>query len=189
MNIYDAKEIKKAVSLRRYFKDQGVPLTNGETRAVAIWRDGKNPSVSISTVDGVELWHDHVTDSGGDVIAACVTIEGGTPLGAIRTLGDRYHVAPKTVARKPPKITRGEMLVQDGYALVITYTYTGADGKELYYVDRYERETRNADGKVEKVEKSFVQRSPTAENLDGVTKTIYNLPAVAKAQRVFVVEG
>ena len=186
MNIYSAEDIKRAVSVRRYFEDQGVPLRNGGTRAVAIWRDGKNPSVSISTVDGVELWHDHVTDSGGDVITAFVTIEGGTPLGAIRALGERYHVTPKAVAKKPPKVTRGEMLIQDGYALVVTYTYTDEKGAALYYVDRYEREAKDGSGKIEK---SFVQRSPTAENLNGVKRVLYNLPAVVKAPRVFIVEG
>ena len=163
MNVYNAEDIKKAIPIARYFRDQGVPLSSGDRRAAAVWRDGKNPSVSIDAEKGV--WFDHVAGQGGTVIDAYIAIEGGTPLAAIRALGDRYGVAPVKIAAPPKKPTRGEALVADGYALVVTYTYTDEDGAPLYFVDRYERETPGG-----KVEKSFVQRSPTAENLHGVRR-------------------
>jgi len=185
MNLYNPKDIRDKISIVRYFRDQGIPLKNGDTRAVATWRDGNNPSVSID--DTKHVFFDHVVGAGGSVIDAYTLIEGGTPTEAIRVLGDRYAsaygIVPISVAKKPRKMTRGEMLVKDGYALVVTYTYTDADGNAVYFVDRYEREV---DGKREK---SFVQRSLTAENLDGVKKTLYNLPAVIKASQVFAVEG
>ena len=182
MNVYNAEDIKKAIPIARYFRDQGVPLSSGDRCAAAVWRDGKNPSVSIDAEKGV--WFDHVAGQGGTVIDAYIAIEGGTPLAAIRALGDRYGVAPVKIAAPPKKPTRGEALVADGYALVVTYTYTDEDGAPLYFVDRYERETPGG-----KVEKSFVQRSPTAENLHGVRRVLYNLPAVVKSRQVFIVEG
>ena len=182
MNIYTASDIKAHIRLSQYLADQNVPLKSGNTRAVATWRGGKNPSVSIDDAKGV--WHDHVAGNGGTVIDAYIAIEGGTPLEAIQTLGDRYNVAPVKIAAKPKKMTRGDALLADGYALAITYTYTDADGKPLYFVDRYER--TGADGKTEK---QFVQRSQTAENLNGVKRVLYNLPAVVKSPRVFIVEG
>lgn len=185
--IYNAEEIKRAVSLTRYFEDQGVPLFNGGRRAAAIWRDGTNPSVSIDADKG--LWHDHVAGNGGTVIDAFVAIEGGTPLGAIRALGERYHVQPVAEVKQSQRRTRGDMLAADGYALVTSYTYTDEHGTPLYYVDRYEREVRDEHGRVVKVEKTFVQRSPTAENLNGVKRVLYNLPAVVKAKCVYIVEG
>lgn len=183
MNIYNSDDVKEQIPLTQYFEDQGVPLRSGGTRAVAVWRGGKNPSVSIDA--SKKLWHDHVAGTGGSIIDAFVLIEGGTPYLATQTLGERYHLKPVGTTRKPKKLTRGELLVQDGYALTTTYAYTDADGKELYYVDRYERRQKDGD----KIEKSFVQRSPTAENLDGIKRVLYNLPAVVKSQRVFIVEG
>ena len=182
MNIYRSEDIKKAVPLVRYFTDQNVPLSSGNRRAVATWRGGTHPSVSIDL--DKQLWNDHVTGDGGSVIDAFVQIEGGTPLNAVDALGNRYGVEPFKVASKPRKPTRGEMLLADGYRLAVTYTYTDADGAPLYFVDRYEQ--TGADGKRDK---TFVQRSQTAENLNGVKRVLYNLPAVVKSDRVFIVEG
>ena len=182
MNIYDAETIKKQVKLTQYFQDQGVPLSSGGTRAVAIWRGGKNPSVSVDDAKGV--WNDHKTGKGGTLIDAYMAIEGGTVSEAVHVLGDRYHITPIRVTRPAPKVTRGEHLIGQGYKCTVTYTYTDADGNALYYVDRYERATEDG-----KTEKTFVQRSPTAENLNGVKRVLYNLPALRKADRVFIVEG
>lgn len=179
MNVYNAEDIKNQVRLAQYFADRGVPVHGN--RAVATWRGGTHDSVSID--EDKHCWHDHVAGKGGSIIDAYIAIEGGSVSEAIKTLGDRYHIAPISVTRAARKVTRGEMLAQDGYRLSVTYTYTDGDGKPLYYVDRYEREIMG------RREKTFVQRSPTAENLDGVKRVLYNLPAVRRAQRVFIVEG
>ena len=185
MNIYSANDIKAKIKVSQYLRDQNVPIRGN--RAVAIWRDGKNPSVAFDDNEGV--WFDHVAGSGGSVIDLYMAIEGGSPMEAVRVLGDRYNLDPVKTARKPKVKTRGEHLVEDGYALVQTYTYTDADGKAVYFVDRYEKELPepNEEGKTRV--KSFVQRTLTAENLNGVHKLLYNLPALRKDQRVFVVEG
>ena len=185
MNIYSAQSVKEAVSVSRYLADQEVPLKNGNTRAVATWRGGTHPSVSVDDAKGA--WYDHVEGVGGSVIDAFVRIEGGTPLQAIQTLGERYRVEPVKKSRKPRRVTRGEMLVADGYALKTTYTYTDADGAPVFYVDRYEKP--EADLREGENRKEFVQRSPTAENLEGVRRVLYNLPAVVKSQEVYLVEG
>lgn len=185
MNIYSSEAVKAAVKVSRYLEDQGVPLRNGRSRAVATWRGGTHDSVAIDDDKGA--WYDHVAGEGGSVIDAFIRIEGGTPIQAIRTLGDRYHVEPIKQSRKPKKATRGEMLALDGYRLAVTYTYTDEGGNPVYYVDRYEKD----EDKLRPGEnrKEFVQRSPVAENLDGVRRVLYNLPAVVKAQTVYVVEG
>ena len=64
---------------------------------------------------------------------------------------------------------------------VATYDYTDPDGKLLYQVVRY-------------YPKSFSQRQPDGKggwvhNLKGVEQVLYNLPALASADTVLVVEG
>lgn len=81
------------------------------------------------------------------------------------------------VAPKPARTTAKR--------IVATYDYTGADGTLIYQVVRYEP-------------KSFAQRRPDgaggwAWNLTGVTRVLYNWPAVEAAitvgRKVFLVEG
>jgi len=180
MNWYNPANIKSHIKISQYLTDQGVKVVGN--RAVAEWRDGKRMSVSIDDAKG--LWHDFTNDDGGDIIALCIKVEGGSFISACRELGDRYHLDPDKTSRKPKKVTRGEMLVADGYQLTRTYTYQNDDGSPRYWVDRYERLDANG-----AKEKEFVQRGPDEENLHGIEKTIYNLPAVIAADRVFVVEG
>jgi len=180
MNWYKPENLRKHIKISQYLTDQGVKVSGN--RAVAQWRDGKRMSVSIDDDKG--LFHDFTNDEGGDIISLCIKVEGGSFISACRELGDRYHLTPDKTSRKPKQATRGEMLVADGYQLTRTYTYQNADGTPRYWVDRYER--LDASGAKEK---EFVQRGPTAENLHGIEKTIYNLPAVLAADRVFVAEG
>lgn len=183
MNIYSSEDVKSKVKITQYLHDQNVPVRGN--RAVAIWRDGHNYSVAIND----DLWFDHVAGTGGSVIDLYMAIEGGTPLEAVRVLGDRYNLDPVKTAKKPKVKTRGEHLKEDGYALVQTYTYTDGDGNAVYFVDRYEKELPEPDAEGRTRIKSFVQRTLLAENLNGVHKLLYNLPALRKDQRVFIVEG
>ena len=72
MNIYRSEDIKKAVPLIRYFTDQNVPLSSGNRRAVATWRGGTHPSVSIDL--DKQLWNDHVTGEGGSGGALAIAV-------------------------------------------------------------------------------------------------------------------
>lgn len=89
---FDAEEIKRAVPLVRYLEDVGIPLRDGNRRAVATWRGGEGANVSIDEKKG--LWRDHVARDGGTVIDACMRIEGHTFAEAVRTLGERYGINP-----------------------------------------------------------------------------------------------
>ncbi len=181
--LYDAQTLKEQIPLARYLKDQGVPLFNGDRRAAATWRGGDGPTVALDEEN--HQWYDHKAAEGGSIIELYMALEGApNKLAAMRALGDRYHITPKAEIKPPRKVSRGEMLTSDGYRLVETYTYTDADGKPLYYVDRYEKALDGG-----KREKSFVQRTDKGDGIKDVHKTIYNLPAVTKADRVFLVEG
>lgn len=180
MNIYDAPSIKRNVKIAQYLSDAGYQIRAG--RCQARWRGGDGWNVSIDEEKGV--WYDHKAGEGGSVIDLCMKIEGVTPLVAMRRLGDKYHVPPFKVTRAPRRRTRAEMLAADGYARTASYEYTDEQGAALYYVDRYEK--TEADGVRRK---EFIQRSLVGEGLEGVRRVLYNLPAVLKAQEVFVVEG
>jgi 5S rRNA maturation endonuclease (ribonuclease M5) len=102
-------------------------------------------------------------------------LSGGEPWEAPQKLnsGQRRanagHVASEP---EPPKATDRE---------VASYDYTDADGNLIFQVVRYEPKT-------------FRQRKPAKGGgwtwkLEGVRRVLYNLPAVAKADFVWVVEG
>ena len=180
MNIYDAPSIKRTVQITRYLSDIGYTIRAG--RCQARWRGGDGWNVAIDDAKGI--WYDHKAGEGGSVIDLCMKVEGVTPLVAMRRLGDKYNVPPFKVTRAPRKRTRAEMLVADGFARTASYEYTDELGAALYYVDRYEKTDKDGSKR-----KEFIQRSLVGEGLDGVTRVLYNLPAVLKAQTVYVVEG
>lgn len=183
--IYDFNEIKRRVTCEDYLRERGVKVSAG--RCAATWRGGKGQNVSV---DGA-VWHDFKTDEGGSVLDLCKQVEGLSDLqDAARVLGERFNIEPKIKTHKPaPLVTRAQKLLEAGYVLQETYDYTDADGKPVYYVDRYRWPNpfiEPPDGKA----KEFVQRTPEHEGLDPDTPhLLYHLPEVAAAQEVFIVEG
>lgn len=183
--IYDFNEIKRRVTCEDYLRERGVKVSAG--RCAATWRGGKGQNVSV---DGA-VWHDFKTDEGGSVLDLCKRVEGLSDLqDAARVLGERFNVEPKIKTHKPaPLVTRAQKLIEAGYELQETYCYEDADGKPVYYVDRYRWPNpfiEPPDGKA----KEFVQRTPEHEGLDPDTPhLLYHLPEVVAAQEVFVVEG
>lgn len=176
--IYSAEDVKRAVPLSWFFRDEGYPVTGSgdKLRTVAKWRDGERDSVSIDDKDGV--WNDHGAKEGGDVITAYQKIHGGSPLAAIQALGDKYHVTPtKTV--KAPSGAPGA----NSWRKVATYDYCNESGAYLYSVDRLEREVNG------KREKKFRQRRGDVFGLGDVRRVLYNLPQVLAAASVYIVEG
>lgn len=178
--IYSAEDVKKAVRLSQFFRDEGIPVKGN--RAVATWRGGEHESVSIDDEKGV--WNDHKAGEGGDVITAYAKIHDVSPLAAIQALGDKYHVTPTKVVQKTKKLSRAEALLAEGYNRAATYTYTDESGAYLYSVDRYEWPIKDG-----KHDKEFVQRHGDVENIKGIRRVLYNLPQVLAASRVFIVEG
>ena len=108
---FSAEDVKKAVPLVRYLEDVGIPLRDGNRRAVATWRGGEGANVSIDEEKG--LWLDHVAGDGGSVIDAFMRIEGGTFAEAVRALGERYGVDPaKPGSIRPRPAAKRNAVVQ-----------------------------------------------------------------------------
>ena len=95
--IYSAEDVKRAVPLSRFFRDEGYPVTGSgdKLRTVAKWRDGERDSVSID--DEKRVWCDHGADEGGDIFDAWQKIHGGTAKEAVKALSERYR-------RKMPEV-------------------------------------------------------------------------------------
>lgn len=193
---YDFDAVKGAVSVEDYLASQGIAVRGG--RANAVWRGGSRFSVAVSA----DKWHDFAADEGGSVLDLAMRVEGFADLStAADALGARYgvmngtaSVQPKPAAREwkaaeppktssAPKVSRGVYLAREGFTNTATYTYTDEQGAPLYVVERWEK---TEDGEKRK---EFVQHVPGGTSLGDVRRVLYNLPAVAKAQTVYLVEG
>lgn len=185
MNIYDFGTIKEAVPISRYLADRDIEVHGN--RFAAEWRGSSDPNLTISSDD--RAYCDHARgQQGGSVIDLCMEVEAiATPFFAAQTLGDRYHLTPKTAPVKVILPTDGTPvprymeLRSKGWELVATYVYTDEEGRELYSVLRMHDP---ATGK-----KTFLQRTADHWGLENVRRVLYNLPAVIKAETVYVVEG
>ncbi len=180
-NIYDFESIKSSVTVTRYLEDKGVAIKGG--RFAAIWRNSKDNNCSVAP-DGLSFF-DHVEKRGGSVIDLCMLVEQiSLPFLAAQTLGERYNIAPVTKTKvilptDGQPVTRYMELLSEGWDLKATYTYTDKEGVELYSVLRMQRGG----------EKTFLQRTPSHWGLENVRRVLYNLPAVIKADTVYIVEG
>jgi len=67
----------------------GGPLRAG--RGLAFWRDGDGLSVSLQS--DKRAWFDHVTATGGGILALVETVLGCDRRGALEWLSDRYGIA------------------------------------------------------------------------------------------------
>lgn len=175
--IYDFAAIKAAVSCNRYLADCGYEVKSG--RCAAAWRGGDNPS-SVH-VDG-DKWFDHAIGKGGSVIDLCAEIEtDGDVHRASQILGERYNIDPIATTKKMTK-TRSQILTEQGYKKTATYDYVDENNELKYQVVRFEKEGER---------KEFIHRSASGEERlsAGTLKLLYNLPAVMKSDKVYVVEG
>ena len=187
VNIYDFEEVKRKVSCVEYLRSKGIEV-NSAGRCAAVWRGGKGLNVHVER----DKWFDFKTEQGGSVLDLCAAVENvGDLTDAARILGDRFHLEPKRRTRKaPPLVSRSQMLLNAGFALETTYPYTDADGKPVYFVDRYRWPNPFTDPPEDFKRKEFVQRTPEHEGLDPETPhLLYRLPEVVAAKEVFVVEG
>ena len=180
-NLYSANEIKQRLTCTAYAADHGAEIRNGRTKAW--WRNGDSWNVAIDD----HQWYDHVTKQGGSVIDLCAVVEHGdigATMAAMRTLGERLNLSPITKVKSAKK-TRSEILLAEGYKATATYDYRDENGEVRYQIVRFEKDEYK-----EGEHKEFVHRTPDHEGLDTTTgKLIYNLPAVVKADEVFIVEG
>lgn len=187
MNIYAFDDIKQAITIDRYLADRGIKVRNNHF--CAVWRNSNEPNCSIYN-DG-RSWKDHShgeSDKGNSVLDLAVLIEGISDIFfAAKELGDRYHLTPKNKTKvavpegKAKKTSTYIDMLDKGYILKATYTYTDEEGKELYSVLRLEN--------AETGKKSFLQKTPDHWGLENIRRVLYNLPAVIKSKTVYVVEG
>lgn len=176
--VYDARKIKEVVSCEAFLRRREITIRGN--RFNATWRGGDSFSCSFQGA----LFFDHKDNSGGSVIDLCMKVDGlSHALLAIKKLGDEFHVEPISIKREAEKKTRADRLVADGWKRTATYTYENEQSEAVYFVDRYEREKNG------KKEKTFNQRTNAGESIEGVERLLYNLPAVIKSERVFIVEG
>jgi len=129
------------------------------------------------------LWHDFATSDGGDIFDLWKEARG---LASFReTLKDagEFTGAVQNVPRRTP--TRKNPKGGESWGIpTITYNYTDASGSIVAQVERFEWEK---DGKAQKTfrpwdTKQHAYRAP--EN-----RPLYNLPNIAKAPEIIVVEG
>ncbi len=102
--------------------------------------------------------------------AAATTTGGGLTFGRLKPL-------------KPAATSRYEKLIADGYKVVAEYHYQYEDGAAAYTVVRLEAE------KDDRRLKEFLQRTGDSWGVRGVKLTLYRLPQVTEAKKVYVVEG
>ena len=181
MKFFSFQEIREAGDCARFAVEVlGVQLKDG--RCAAVWRGGDNPTaVSIEK----DKWHDFRDNIGGGIIELCALAKFGGITAknkqlAQEFLGEWLHLEPKKVSKPREIVGRYQHLIADGYKDVRHYDYTDEAGTVVHTTIRLEKEG---------AKKEFVQRTPTAENLKGVATYLYNLPAVLKADTVYLAEG
>ncbi len=165
----DTKEkIRAAVDIRQYAESRGVKKRNG--RFVPPWRpDSDSGGLSVSA----DAWHDHARNEGGDIFTFVQRLDKVSFRDALRSVARYAEITlPESEPRDTPPAKK---------RIVETYDYTDEDGATLFQVLRYEP-------------KSFRQRRPDGNggyvwNLKGARRVLYNLPGIAKAERVFICEG
>lgn len=186
MEHYDFDEIRRQTNCLELAHELGLqPDQRG--RCAATWRNGANPnSVHIEP----DKWFDHGANVGGGPIDLYAVVRHGavTPDAiqlAQEALGRRARLEPKRngALRKNPNTTptRYDALLADGYTEAARYTYTDADGEPIYQVVRLQHPERP---------KQFLQcKSDGHWGLNGVTRVLYNLPAIVTSPYVIIVEG
>ncbi len=181
MEFYSFNDIRDAGDCARFAAEVlGAEVRDG--RCAATWRGGDNPTaVSLSK----DAWHDFRDNIGGGLIELCALAKFGgvTPKNkqlAQEFLGQWLHLEPKKVSKKREVVGRYQHLLNDGYKDIRHYDYTDEAGNVVHTTIRLEKPG---------AKKEFVQRTPTSENLKGVETYLYNLPAVLKADTVYLAEG
>lgn len=173
---YDYNEIKSRITPIELADRLGAKVVKG--RCNAAWRNGDNPgSVAVDN----ERWFDHVAEVGGGVIElGAVAWFGNTSQSAIdgaqERLGEMLNLIPIDAEGRPD---RKEQPQGNRYT---NYDYVDEKGDLVFKVQRVDMPNGS---------KRFVQMdadgSPGVKHIEKLP--IYNLPAVVKAETVFVCEG
>jgi replicative DNA helicase len=148
-------------------------LSGKELRGPCHVHKGKGPNFSVNLENGLCRCHSKC-DKGWDLIGLEQDLHGSDFAKALEQVCWIVGRDPESGKTIKPRPTRGK--------LDTTYDYVAEDGTLLFQAVRY------------KEPKGFNQRRPDGNggfiyNLDGVRIVPYRLPAVMKADFVFIVEG
>lgn len=191
MNDIDRDMIILANPIDQYLRNHGVEVPRGvQVKVLCPFHADKNPSMSVNTKDGT--WHCFACSIGGSIIDLEMQYNGISLAEAMQKLSEGIttsHPIPRSVPNQapPPPINGTQVIVDDDCPfkpkpeLVATYHYVNAVGEPVFQVMKYNPKT-------------FRQAhvGPDGEliwDMEGVTRVLYNLPEVMKAERVFIVEG
>ena len=171
-----ADTIKSQHPLVQYLESVGVVLKKSgkEYRTLCWVHTDTHPSMDINPTKNVYLCRS--CGASGSVVDAMMHFEGLTLAGVL----EKYSDGSEDITRVPPvKPTKAPAAPVDP-VITAQYVYQNAVGDEVFRVIRYEPKTFRQG---HWVGKKWIR------NLDGVERTIYNLPNVLKSQQVWVVEG
>jgi hypothetical protein len=187
------EDILKAFPLVEWLPERGVKLTHGGRRASRCPVKEHTRADTVSVDHGKGVWHCHSCGMGGTVVDWLAAEKGITASEAFKELAaqvdggeSRQDAAP--TKSKPSSIEGQKQNAAVGNVdarprIVAEYPYTDEGGKLLFQCVRFEPKT-------------FRQRRPDPEgkdgwtwNLLGVRLVLYRLPAVVKAEEVWIVEG
>ena len=170
-----AEEIKSAYRLESHLLSRGIKLTGmGPSRVTHVCAAlSHKPSHLCVTVDiEKQLWHCNDCDTGGDVISWICTQEGKRAGDVLRELSLKLGGNGSQPARNGA--------LQQKPTIEATYDYHDALGNVVFQVVRLQP-------------KSFRQRHQVAGkwvwDMEGITRVLYHLPEVLKAETVWIAEG
>jgi len=191
----DATQIKAENNIRLYLEKHGVkvPSQPNQVKVRCPFHDDKNPSMSVNVNEGT--WYCFACGIGGSVVDLEMKYKGISMPEALQSLAGEEE--PTTIPEAytqvvfppPPPPINGTHVqpvpppvpFAPKPKIIAEYSYVNAVGEEQYRVIRYDP-------------KDFRQCRVDPEgnkiwNMDGVTRVLYNLPEVMKAERVVICEG
>ena len=177
MKFFDFKSIKSAGDCAEFAKAKfGATVKGG--RCNAAWRGGDGiTNVSIDK----EQWYDHVQERGGGIIELAAHLFNGDTQQTQEFLGEYYNLTPKMqTGPQPPKDSRYDSLIRQGYQEVKRYGYHDIEGVLIHFVSRLEHPT---------LKKQFCQGRPDGWGLNGTKPILYNLAAISESDWCCIVEG
>lgn len=159
-------EFVAANPIAAVFREQGITVPDsGQVMVKCPFHADKTPSLSVDLDKG--LWNCFAGCGSGSVIDLIAKFRSTTAADVLRSLPKDSNPAPRRAAKPTQQISA-------------IYSYTDALGREVFQVVRM-------------VPKTFRQRQMVdgewVWSMDGVERVLFNLPAVLKADQVWVVEG
>ena len=190
MNRYSEEEIARVRShpLETYLPERGFELrrVGHELACRCMFHEDGTPSFTVNPAKNV--WLCRAGCGGGDILTFVQKLDGLDFAGAMEKLGGRPE--NEGFAPTPSNVQRQQLVTnlppvpstpQTRPKIAKAYSYTDAEGKELFQALRLEP-------------KSFRQRRKGEDgkwiwNLEGIEPVLYRLPEVLENEFIWIVEG